>query len=102
MKLLLKSIKFLYNEIMSKIKRLLDEYHFPGFYPKAAIKGKFGDSKAKVIQLVRRQKKRFADAAEHLIKVFMTVKSKLSGTYPAAMREFICRWKCTELIAKNV
>ena len=87
---------------MSKIKRLLDEYHFPGFYPKAAIKGKFGDPKAKVIPLARRQKKLFADVAEHLIKASMTGKPNLSGTCPAEMQEFICKWKYEELIAENV
>ncbi|OOP55141.1 MAG: hypothetical protein AYP45_16460 [Candidatus Brocadia carolinensis] len=41
---------------MRKKKRLLDEYRFPGFRPKAEIKGIFGDSKARVIRLVRTQK----------------------------------------------
>jgi len=34
---------------MKKIKRLLDEYRFPGFRPLAVIKGKFGDNKARII-----------------------------------------------------
>ena len=41
---------------MGKKSRLLDEYRFPGFGPKAEIKGIFGDSKAWVIQLKRTQK----------------------------------------------
>lgn len=87
---------------MTKTKRLLDEYHFPGFYPKAAIKGKFGDPKARVIQLVRRQKKLFADVVELLIKASMTGEQNLSGTYPAETQEFTCKWKYEESIAENV
>ncbi len=41
---------------MRKKKRLLDEYRFPGFRPKAEIKGIFGDSTVRVIRLVRTQK----------------------------------------------
>ncbi len=78
---------------MEKIKKLRDEYRFPGFYPKAAIKGKFGDNKARVIQLIRSQKKLNADVAELCIGVSMIVKSELSEIYPAAMPESIWRWK---------
>jgi hypothetical protein len=42
--------------MMGKKVRLLDEYRFPGFRPKAEIKGIFGDSKARVIRLVGTQK----------------------------------------------
>jgi hypothetical protein len=42
---------------MRKKRRLLDEYFFPGFYPTAEIQGIFGDSRARIIQLKRRQKK---------------------------------------------
>ncbi|BBO18856.1 conserved hypothetical protein [Candidatus Brocadia pituitae] len=41
---------------MEKKKRLLNEYRFPGFRPKAEIKGIFGDAKARVIRFVRSQK----------------------------------------------
>ncbi|MCC6324767.1 MAG: hypothetical protein DCC43_05355 [Candidatus Brocadia sp.] len=41
---------------MEKKRRLRDEYRFPGFGSKAEIKGIFGDSKARVIQLKRTQK----------------------------------------------
>lgn len=78
---------------MKKVKKLLDEYRFPGFYPKAAIKGKFGDRQARVIQLIRRQKKLFAAVAELFRKVSMTGKPGWSGIYPAGMRESICQWK---------
>jgi len=41
---------------MEKRRRLLDEYRFPGFSPRAEIKGIFGDPKARVIRLKRTQK----------------------------------------------
>ena len=52
--------------------RLLDEYRFPGFCPIAKIKGKFGDSRARIIPLKRRQKKRDVAGAELLIEASMT------------------------------
>ena len=39
---------------MSKRRSLLDTYRFPGFCPRATIKGIFGDPKARVIRLDRR------------------------------------------------
>ena len=41
---------------MGKKRRLLDEYSFPGFHPRAAIQEIFGDSRARVIRLERREK----------------------------------------------
>jgi hypothetical protein len=41
---------------MRKTRRLLDEYRFPGFRPKAAMQGIFGKPEFRVIQLERRQK----------------------------------------------
>ena len=82
---------------MKKIKRLRDEYRFPGYYPKAAIKGKFGDNRARVIHLVRSQKKLHVGAAELCIGVSMIVKPGLSGIYHAVMPEFIYLWRCAGL-----
>lgn len=42
---------------MGKKRRLLDEYRFPGYRPKADIRGVFGDPKARVIWLERIRKK---------------------------------------------
>ena len=48
-------------------------YDFPGFRARARFKcGVFKDSKARVVELVRRQKKRFAPAAERRHGVFTT------------------------------
>src|SRR5450756_2893556 len=38
---------------MGKQRRLLDEYHFPGFRPRSEIQGIFGDPCARVIRLKR-------------------------------------------------
>jgi hypothetical protein len=45
---------------MAKIERLRDVYRFPGFVPFSSLKGVFGDHRAIVIRLRRRQKKRCA------------------------------------------
>ena len=45
---------------MAKIKRLLDIYRFPGFVPFSSLRGVFGDHRAVVMRLRRRQKKRCA------------------------------------------
>jgi hypothetical protein len=71
----------------------MDEYRFPGFRPLTAVKGKFGDNKARVIQLARLQKKPHAAAAERSAKVSTTGKQKMSGICPAAMPEFISPWR---------
>jgi hypothetical protein len=42
---------------MGKLKRLQDIYRFPGFVPKAEVRGIFGDPYAVVITLRRRRKK---------------------------------------------
>ena len=46
--------------ISPKRKRLLDAYQFPFFRPLEKIRGLFGDSKARIITLVRRSKKQSA------------------------------------------
>jgi hypothetical protein len=48
---------------MAKITRLLDIYRFPGFVPFSSLRGVFGDHRAIVMRLRRRQKKRFAASA---------------------------------------
>jgi hypothetical protein len=53
-------------------RRLWDAYTFPGFRPQPAVRGVFGDPKARVITLVRRSKKRSAVAAVVFIPVGTT------------------------------
>ncbi|OGV97665.1 MAG: hypothetical protein A2W53_08060 [Nitrospinae bacterium RIFCSPHIGHO2_02_39_11] len=78
---------------MRKKRRLLDEYQFPGFRPKAGIQGIFGDPKARVIRLKRTQKKQYAAHAEQFIGVITTRRCVGYGIYHAGMRESIWRWK---------
>lgn len=78
---------------MKKIKKLLDAYTFPGFRPLAVVKGKFGDNKARIIHLKRRQKKLFAAVAGLLARTSMTGKPGWSGICLAATRGYIWKWK---------
>jgi len=77
---------------MRKKRRLLDEYQFPGFHPKAGIQGVFGDPKARVIHLKRTQKKQYVGVAAQFIGVTTTRRRVAYGTYPAGMRESIWKW----------
>ena len=77
---------------MRKTKRLLDEYRFPGFRPVAKIKGKFGDSKSRIIPLKRRQKKQLVAVAEQFTKAIMTAKHDLFVIYHVVASGFIWRW----------
>lgn len=78
---------------MRKTRRLLDEYQFPGFRPKAEIKGIFGDPKVRVIRLERTQKKQYAGIAAKLIGVITTRQFVGYGTYPVEMRGYIWKWR---------
>lgn len=82
---------------MKKVKKLLDEYRFPGFRPLAVVKGKFGDNRARIIKLIRLQKKLSAVVVERFLRVSTTEKKDWSGIYLAATPESICRWKYDEL-----
>jgi hypothetical protein len=48
---------------MRKRQRLVDLYGFPGFRPRAGVGGVFGDPKARVVFLERREKKPAAGCA---------------------------------------
>jgi len=84
---------------MRKKRRLLDEYRFPGFRPKADIQGVFGDPKAWVIHLKRTQKKQYADSAEQFIGGITTRRFAGSGIYPVGMRGYTCKWRFGVYIA---
>jgi hypothetical protein len=86
---------------MRKTKRLLDEYRFPGFRPVAKIKGKFGDSNARIISLERRQKKRYVAVAEQFIEAIMTTKHDLFVIYHVVQSGFIWRWTYAALSVIN-
>ena len=57
---------------MGKKRKLLDEYRFSGFRPRAEIQGVFGDPEARVIQFRRTQKKQYAGNVARFIGVITT------------------------------
>jgi hypothetical protein len=87
---------------MGKKRRLLDEYQFPGFRPRSAIQGIFGDPRARVIRLKRTQKKRFADAVARLIADTTTRKCNGHGICHAEMPGYIWKQRSGESSARSV
>ena len=81
---------------MGRKRRLLDEYRFSGFRPRAEIKGIFGDRKARVIRLERTQKKLYAGVAAKFIGVITTRKFDGYGIYPVGMPGYIWKWRFGE------
>ena len=78
---------------MRKKLQLRDAYRSPGFRPGAAVHGVFGDHKARVITLTRREKKRSAAAAARSTTSGMTVKQSGYAICPAATRGYTLRPK---------
>jgi hypothetical protein len=73
---------------MGKKRRLRDEYRFPGFCPRAEVKGIFGDSKARVIKLERTQKKQYAGVVARFIGIITTRRFDGYGIYPVETQGF--------------
>src|SRR5215469_15165637 len=46
---------------MGRVRRLVDVYRFPGFRPRATVRGVFGDPKVRIVRLERRGKKLCAE-----------------------------------------
>ena len=86
---------------MSKKRSLQDEYRFSGFRPRVTIKGIFGDPKARIMQLERRQKKRFAVVVGQSTTVTTTRKSDWSETYLPGRRAYTCQWVCDESLVSD-
>lgn len=78
----------------SRRRRLQDLYAFPGFRPLATVHGVFGDRKARLIKLVRRAKKRAAEAAVRCIARGTTARSVVYAISPVVARGYICSWRC--------
>ena len=76
------------------MRRLLDAYNFPGFRPKATIKGILGDPKARVIRLERSQKKRYVDVVEGRTGASTARRYGGFGTFPAGTCGYIRRVLC--------
>jgi hypothetical protein len=76
---------------MARYRRLWDTYRFHGVRPQHTVFGIFGDPKARVIQLVRRGKKRRAECAALYIIPSTTARSEGFGTFPAGICGFTWR-----------
>lgn len=87
---------------MKKLRRLKDEYRYPGFVPLAAVKGVFGDPMAVVITLCRCRKKRVAVAVESRVERFMTNVHARFEICPVVTSEFISRSICVAFNAPSV
>ena len=68
---------------------LSDLYRFPGFRPKKTIHGIFGDSRARVITLVRRGKKLFVELASLSVDPDTIEKQYWRAIFPAETHAFI-------------
>jgi hypothetical protein len=87
---------------MRKKRRLLDEYRFPGFSPRAEIKGIFGDSKARVIRLKRTQKKQSAGVVGGFMGAITIRRCVGYEIYLVGMPGFIWKWRCGEYYVGSV
>jgi hypothetical protein len=76
---------------MRKSMRLPDTYRFPGFWPRAIVRGIFGDPLARIVTLRRRRKKRSVAFAGSPNEASMIESFVASVTFPAATRG--CSWK---------
>lgn len=86
---------------MKKDKRLLDIYTFPGFLPSETVKGLFGDSYARIIELHREGKKRSVASAVPPMIPSMITRPGWSAIYPAETCGSIWRWKSVGLIVRS-
>ena len=77
---------------MRKKRQLRDEYRFPGFYPKSEVQGIFGDPKARVVTLIRRQKKQSA-VVERVTGASTIERAVVFGICPAEAHESIWGWR---------
>jgi hypothetical protein len=84
---------------MGKKRKLMDEYRFPGFRPRAEVQGIFGDPRARVIRLKRTQKKRYVAGVGDPIAVITTRKYGGYEIFPAEMPEYTWRWRSGECYA---
>jgi hypothetical protein len=82
-----------YDGLMAKHKHLRDAYRFAGFTPSATVKGVFGDPKARIIELVRRQKKRPAPTADVPPEVFTIAKNAVFATSRAGICACFWNWR---------
>jgi len=87
---------------MHKNKRLIDSYQFDGYKPSETLKGIFGDPKARIIQLQRREKKRFVHCVAPHTGVITTERHVAYAIFPVEICEFTSIWRYAEFNAGGV
>jgi hypothetical protein len=83
-----------------KNKRLLDTYRFPGFRPLANVCGIFGDSKAIVIRLERKEKKLIVVHVENQAIAFMITELNGLEIFHVEIKEYISNLITDESIVR--
>jgi len=78
---------------MHKHERLIDSYRFKGYAPSENLTGIFGDQKARVIHLKRREKKQFDHCAALRTKAITTERHAERATFPAETRASTSNWR---------
>lgn len=81
---------------------LLELYRFVGFRPLGRLKGVWGDPHARVITLVRREKKRFVEVATRVGGISTTLELDKFEIWIAGTNVFTWKWKFVECIAPPV
>ncbi len=74
-------------------RRLADAYTFPGFRPLQRVHGLFGEPGARLVTLVRRGKKRSAEAVAQCIAVGTTAGAVGCEICPAPVSAFTSIWR---------
>lgn len=69
------SNSFFRDKVMKKKKTLRTLFSFPGFKAMGRLQGKFGDPKARIVELKRQKKRQIALAAVSVVEVSTTIKS---------------------------
>ena len=86
---------------MRKDKRLWDAYRFPGFSPEHTLSGIFGDSRARIIGLIRRGKKLSVVAVASSITPSTTGRPARFAICPVQTCAFIWKWRSAEWLVEG-
>ena len=86
---------------MAKHRELRDIYRFPGFYPQPKTSGIFGDPRALVIRLKRREKKQSVVPVGLSIVPSTTERPAGSEICPAGICGFTWTWRFVASFAEG-
>lgn len=77
---------------MHKHKRLIDSYRFEGYEPSENLTGIFGDPKARIIHLRRREKKQYVHCARLGQQVITIERHAVCATFLAEAHVSTSNW----------